>query len=359
MNTESIPQLQRQRAVMERKLASLDMVDSSVLQTGWARVEGLRLDDELYNQDLEKWIKNLEVAVGIREKLAGVRPRYLDQLSGIDNKLALAWENTPFGYILDTPIAIRDFSPVLQSKSMVNFMCTVPEDSSNLIKQVFTSSGGRRILTIIDNFIPEDEAENTIFDACLAGALSELFSHFYLKQKYEFPNVVLLSPDEVNAIYQNAHAEKADQFIYHYGLNFGIPGISIPDGLLITEDDQYFWINTAIECKSTMQAQSKNGLLRHQRQISAQSRNVLINNLKLRGTAEENPNHSYLGNLIHVLRPELRAKPLMVNSSVAFIYSLLQFSQFETPLEKEFIPITSGQLSYLVYNLKNMISQAT
>lgn len=350
------------RETLRAKIASLQNVTDNVTNRNWAadrilagttKAINLRIDDDLRVKDPIEWGQNVLRAGRIKFKLTTVKQTYSKKLTGINTNLAEAQKNTPFGYVTDDEIESQNFDQALKSGLMKGFLSEVPEDFGNLIRQFFTDPNGRRILTIVANFSSNHKEQTSLFNSRLAGAVFEHMSFLHLKPKLKESETELLSPSEVLLLYQNLYLDATSSQITNYGLSEGIMGITIPDGLLISEIEKGLVINSILEYKSWIHQNR-----RRENYLQPETdQKTLARHLRLEGS--DSLDSKYLGHLIHVMRPHLASKAVVVNPEIKTIYAFPQNSKLILPnADTKIIPIDSRDFGEFIIALKYLITAA-
>lgn len=112
------------------------------------------------------------------------------------------------------------------------FIQQLPEKTGFLLAEVRRSEDFRYAAEVVSKFVPQDDQTVEELRASVVGYLFETLAYSYLKKQFADKNKVLLSPDETFEIYYrlNPSRRKIDD---KYGLQKGIEGISVPDGIVL------------------------------------------------------------------------------------------------------------------------------
>jgi hypothetical protein len=145
----------------------------------------------------------------------------------------------------DTPVEKDE-----ERKSYVDgFIERLPKDARALLTKVRQSDDFRFASELFER--NKDESEETFNElrSNIAGYLFETVAYLYLKEKLKREGKILLSPQESFELFHLLIPEK--EIIEHpFGLQFGIEGVSVPDGIVLIPSRN----STAIEgsCEYTL-----------------------------------------------------------------------------------------------------------
>ncbi len=328
-----IQQLERQKALIQGKISSLQEVSSNITNPEWMHqkiLKGsssaykLRIDLEQRRENPVQWAENLVRAGTIKRNLSTVKPRYQMRLDEINSQLN--FEQSPAGI----------------------FIQTFPIESQPLIKDFLKSDGGQNIIDIIRQ-TPKVNRNLPDFSRAVAGSIFEQLAYIHVKPEYNRGNFILLSPAEVFNLYRQMLPERA--VFEGYGLTLGLVNTTIPDGILIEAIGSLMVIRKLFEYKSWVK---KLGIRQMLQSVELSSVDRLSYHLtgRDRFTYEIRPE---IGPILHSIRPDIPADAtLTIDQNLELIYVAPQNSNVQiSNIETIKIPIDSHDLFKLIRNLTN------
>lgn len=222
------------------------------------------------------------------------------------------------------------------------------EEARKIIGEFLGSPQAIDILAIIGNFKPLNFAHRTQFDHMVAGRIFEEVSYLFLSPLVKTAKEELLAPHETFTLYQGVHPDK--QAANHYGLGEGIYGLAIPDGLILRKG-QATWQITGL-CEYTLG--DDESLNSHDRKVSQLrsylNADSLMDNLQIDPSQEQGQND--LGQMLHLVRSDLRPLPVCCSSTWRIVYVVPKDSSFDWPVdwpvERVNLPLTRKQFGGFV-----------
>jgi len=127
---------------------------------------------------------------------------------------------------------ITDASESVSLSKVDVFIQELPEEARSLLTQVRDSEDFRYVAEVVSKFVPKDNQPVKGLRRCVAGYLFETLAYSYLQKQLTNENKVFLSPKETLEVYYQLHPTRR-RIDYKYGLQRGIEGISVPDGIVL------------------------------------------------------------------------------------------------------------------------------
>lgn len=170
-----------------------------------------------------------------------------------------------------------------------------------------------------------------------AGAIWEAIGFYDFKERLASSGQYLLNPDDTFALYSTLYPER--EIVPNIGLNLGLDGKTLPDGLVIKRSAGHLSIEGAVDYKSWT---FLNG---HGEELAAQINSfqhwLLARDLKLEGPGAIDP--LYHSGFLHMINPNFPADlPLQVNHDTE-----KGINGFETPVCKVFIVVPQNSSIYV------------
>ena len=235
---------------------------------------------------------------------------------------------------------------VKEDPKMAQFLERIPEPAKVLIEQFFESKYATWLFAQIKDFQPADDKEKKNFMQELAGQIFEQLGYLHLTQVFRDPDTFVLSPQEVLELYKRIYPNRKVSKIRENGLNSGIEGTTIPDGLIIKNTGSSLAIEEVIDYKLWSRSIPKPEAFN--RQLGNYRYPQFVRDFWL-GESRINP--LIYGQIIHGLRSEVPIKSLSVNPGYKVIYGLPENSSVKFPaddIETRYIPIDSRDFGYFV-----------
>jgi len=113
------------------------------------------------------------------------------------------------------------------------FIQQLPEETGFLLAEVRRNEDFRYAANVARKFIGQDAQTVEELKSRVAGYLFETFTYLYLSKQLAAKNKVLLSPHETLEVYCQRYPTRK-KVSDKYGLQNGIEGISVPDGIVLT-----------------------------------------------------------------------------------------------------------------------------
>lgn len=246
-----------------------------------------------------------------------------------------------------------DFTEINSHPKIIEFLTGVNETLGLAITSFLHSERGQWLLTKVKNSDQENTTPPQNFDTNLAGLLFEEIGHSYFEYKYAHPGIFLLSPEELYRTYTILFPEKP--VVLNGGLVFGIQGISFPDGFVLREEEQAIILDSVIEYKAIREVQEE-GLTKLIIQSENFTRDNIAHDFNLDGGGKENAIRA--GRIIHQVRSDIPAKPLIINPFLELIYAVPDNSNLSIPNTKpENVPMSTTQLNQLILTLKQVAKE--
>ncbi|MDO8619032.1 MAG: hypothetical protein Q7R49_03775 [Candidatus Daviesbacteria bacterium] len=261
-----------------------------------------------------------------------------------------------FAFLLDENDTeeFEDYSYIIADPKIDNQLSELDKRDRRKITNFLQTTKAHRILTRIANFKPEHDAENEDFQRVIIGHLFEGIAYQFLKDQYEQGQTVLLSPDEVLLVYQNAYPDLAPSS-GSYNLARAIKGISNPDGFLIQETADALELVAIFEYKNISNSQTDLARILKQ-SLNFTPRQV---NQDLKLDENDDTYSEFLGSLIAIIKPQLSSKPFRISSSTELVYITPSNSRLKVPNSKvQRIGLRSTYIHYLNKALMEIVSPA-
>lgn len=222
------------------------------------------------------------------------------------------------------------------------------EEARNIVGEFLISPQAINILTTIENFKPLNRAHRKQFEATVAGTIFEGMAYLLLSPLAKAAKEELLAPHETFTLYQEVHPDK--QVINHYGLTKGLHGISIPDGLILYKDQTTRQITGLCEYTLTNTKRQSSRFKELQLQSFLDS-NHLMENLQINSLQGQ----KYLGQMLHLMRPDLLSLPVCCSSTLRIVYVVPEDSFLVWPdqerVKQVFLPLTKKEFGGFVREL--------
>lgn len=243
----------------------------------------------------------------------------------------------------DTTQEAEDYSEIKNHPDMVNFLNRLPQPTRDLIVKFLDSKQGNWIITQIKKFHPGDPAENGIesrdFRLALSGALFAQLSYHHISSLYaNRQDLFVLSSEEVYILYKNIYPERGIINFGGYNLDFGISGISYPDGLVLRDTPEALILDAVLEYKMWVNS------IPNQRQFEAQLEQYKYNPMIRTFFRRENIDQQFHSLILKQMREAIPVKPIGINAEFDIIYGLPENSAITIPeyLTPEYVPVNSA-----------------
>lgn len=242
---------------------------------------------------------------------------------------------------------IRNYSGILQTREMQDFLNK--SRSRRLFEAFLGSRGANRIFNAIVNF-SRSNLEKHYFDASLSGAIIEEIGHPYSNSLNRNADTTILSPEETDILYKNIYSDKF-KLVDPFGLNYGVEGINVPDGLVINYSGEFLNIVLIVEYKSLGQNNYDISYIKTQRESYTPEH--VEENLRLKNHHPLDP--SDLGRLIHAIRPSLPEKPVRISPKLMPLYVIPRGTNLSmNGILIEELPVSTSAIHALAQELKRV-----
>ncbi len=274
----------------------------------WA--QGLRLTDLTLEEHFDRLAR---VIIPLQQTLIGA------VLPGIDEKFTRLEADRIIrlrdNFILN-PLypPIKDYSHVRFAPRIAEFLRKANRDTKKLLEAFLESKGRSRIFNAIVKWNGVNDP-NRNFNTDLSAAILEEVGYLFLNQGNFNERTTILSPEETDLLFQNLHPDKFGVADPH-GFNYGVRGISVPDGLVISDTGESLEIVTIVDYKNISSDNSDMSRMKVQREYFTAEQ--LAVHLRLKNHQPIDP--ADLGRLIHAIRPDLPEKPLRVSPNLLLLY---------------------------------------
>lgn len=257
-----------------------------------------------------------------------------------------------YGIAPDLKGDISDFTSLHLHPKVERYIAGLDQTLGLAVSSFLQSNRGQWILTKIKNFAPENELQSWQFEGHSAGLVFQDIGHFYLEYKYGHPGIFLLSPMQIFNTYRILFPEK--EVVVYYGINFAITDQSFPDGMVIREDGDALILDSVIEYKAGRTTPLNS--LRFTNQIENFRKENITRDFNL---DHEDKNNSILaGQLIHRVKPEIPAKPLIINPLLELVYVIPENSKLDIPGARiERIPMDTIELNQFLKVLQQAVRE--
>lgn len=291
----------------------------------------------------------------ILESDEGVRWLLLKKVSAGINEEEL--KQPSFAFIKhETPFKTRDYSHIIERVEVKKRLEEIADPQIRAtITEFLKTEQANYLLTAAADFKPEDDNRRKDFVKVMVSSFFEMISYHHLKPVYENePNIIFLSPMDTQTVYENLFPdiEPIDSDNYH--LTYGLEGISVPDGMLIEEGDDSLILREIIEYKNTKDGPENAKRIREQ--LANFTQEVMTVDFK-----QNDPGYTeFLGQLIHILHPEINPKPLIIKLGFLPTIVLPKNSTFKTiHAVKSILPLETTELHNLVATLYELVRKPT
>lgn len=237
---------------------------------------------------------------------------------------------------MSAQIPTTETSPLAENPAILEVLQVASADTKNLYHKFLAGDQAEHFSTVVREFKPKDEEEDTEFFRSFAGALFEEVGYLHLKEALAEKDTFILSPTDVVEVFRKLYPDRNTDPIFN--LNSGVQGISLPDGLVIKDEGSSLTIKGLIEYKSSKDA-PKGETFR--KQLKNYTLDMFIRNFSSNNTPK-NSNNSR-SQIINEVRSDIPVKPLNIATDFKIIYGVPKNStgNFPDGISVEYIPVDS------------------
>lgn len=319
---------QERITILQKKLSTALEVLDHVAQPG--RIESRQAATKPHSErsaqnltlagltDEERWARLAKTIIPLQETLLGEAiPNFEERINKTLQAAEIARIRSLREQYDTAPLypPLRDYREVINSPQMVAFLEKGSKPLRDLFRAFISGKGASRVLNPLVRFAGTATINTNHFDSYLAGAIFEEVGYLHTAGLSRAGDITVLSPEETATLFRNIHRRRFDTG-YSYGFNFMLEGISVPDGLVISNKEDCLDIVLIAEYKNIGRNNSDISYVKMQRQYYTPEQ--LEADLRLTNHQPLDPVE--VGRLIHAIRPSLLEKPVRVSAQLQPLY---------------------------------------